>query len=82
MKCLFAFALIVGSCTLYAAPAPLPAVAAVDLARPTGGWYEIALLPSWFQRACVADQPVLVGTPRRDYAWVLSRTPQMAEADL
>ena len=129
-----------------AAP-PLPTVASVDLARYTGGWYEIALLPSWFQRQCVADtkaryradgdggievvnrcrtadgsvetakgrakivagsgnaklrvsffwpfygdywvldldanyQQVLVGTPSRDYAWVLSRQPTMAEADL
>ncbi len=130
-----------------AAPAPLPTVATVDMARYAGGWYEIALLPSWFQRACVADtkaryradpdggievinrcrkadgsvetakghativegsgnaklrvsffwpfkgdywvldldadyEHVLVGTPSRDYAWVLSRTPQMDEATL
>ena len=129
-----------------AAP-PLPTVASVDLARYAGGWYEIALLPNWFQRACVADtkaryradgeggievvnrcrkadgsvetakgrativegsgnaklrvsffwpfkgdywvldldadyQHVLVGTPSRDYAWVLSRKPTMAEAEL
>ncbi|MET0519378.1 MAG: lipocalin family protein [Burkholderiaceae bacterium] len=129
-----------------AEPAPLPTVAAVDLARYAGAWYEIALLPNRFQRQCVADtqaryvldegrvrvinrcrtadgtidtargraktvegsgnarlkvsffwpfygdywvldldpdyQRVLVGTPSREYAWVLSRSPQMDEAQL
>ena len=144
---LLALALLAAACMVQAAPPPLPTVAAVDLARYAGGWYEIALLPSWFQRQCVADtkaryradgeggievvnrcrkadgsvttakgrativegsanaklrvsffwpfkgdywvldldadyQHVLVGTPSRDYAWVLSRTPQMDEATL
>jgi len=146
MKYLLALTLLAPIGFAEAAPPPLPTVAAVDLARYAGGWYEIALLPSWFQRACVADtkaryradgdgievinrcrkadgsiqtakghatlvegsgnaklrvsffwpfkgdywvldldadyRHVLVGTPSRDYAWVLSRTPQMAEADL
>jgi apolipoprotein D and lipocalin family protein len=34
---------------------PLETVAAVDLARYTGAWYEIALLPNEFQNMCVAD---------------------------
>lgn len=147
-KLLVALALLASLCAadaVHAAP-PLPTVAAVDLARYTGGWYEIALLPNWFQRACVADtkaryradgdgievvnrcrtadgtiktaegrakivagsanaklrvsffwpfygdywvldldadyQQVLVGTPSRDYAWILSRKPTMAEAEL
>lgn len=36
-------------------PAPLPTVAAVDLQRYAGAWYEIALLPNRFQKQCVAD---------------------------
>lgn len=145
-KILFTLALLASPGLAEAAPAPLPTVAAVDMARYAGGWYEIALLPSWFQRSCVADtkaryradgdgievlnrcrkadgsietakghatvvegsgnaklrvsffwpfkgdywvldldadyQHVLVGTPSRKYAWVLSRTPTMDEASL
>jgi apolipoprotein D and lipocalin family protein len=126
--------------------APLPTVAAVDLARYVGGWYEITALPNRFQSMCVADTKahyraigddievlnrcrqadgtiasatgiakvvegsgnaklrvsffrpfygdywvlaldpgyrwVLVGEPKRQFGWVLSRTPQMAPADL
>ena len=35
--------------------APLPTVAAVDLKRYAGTWYEVAHLPNWFQKKCVAD---------------------------
>lgn len=35
--------------------ASLDTVASVDLARYTGAWYEIALLPNEFQTMCVAD---------------------------
>ena len=35
--------------------APLPTVDAVDLARYAGTWYEVAMLPNWFQSMCVAD---------------------------
>jgi apolipoprotein D and lipocalin family protein len=34
---------------------PLPTVAAVDLARYAGTWYEIARLPNRFQTQCVSD---------------------------
>jgi len=34
---------------------PLPTVAAVDLDRYLGVWYEIALVPNRFQAQCVAD---------------------------
>ena len=34
---------------------PLATVASVDLARYSGAWYEIALLPNEFQSMCVAD---------------------------
>ena len=35
--------------------APLPTVAAVDLQRYAGDWYEIAKLPNVFQSACASD---------------------------
>jgi len=147
MRSLFFLAVLALSASIAeAAPPPLPTVAAVDLTRYAGAWYEIALLPNRFQRQCVADtqaryvldgervqvinrcrqadgeidtakgraktvegssnakllvsffwpfygdywvldldedyQRVLIGTPSREYAWVLSRTPQMDEAQL
>lgn len=126
--------------------APLPTVAAVDLQRYAGDWYEIAKLPNVFQSACASDtvaryrvdgegvsvrnrcrradgsidsiegrasvvpdsggarltvtffwpfrgdywilaldpayRTVLVGEPRRKYAWVLSRTPVLDQQAL
>jgi len=35
--------------------APLQAIAALDVPRYMGRWYEIAKLPNWFRRKCVAD---------------------------
>jgi len=35
---------------------PLQTVTSVDLTRYAGTWYEIARLPMWFQRDCVASQ--------------------------
>ena len=52
---LTAFALTLAALTALAAPAPLPTVPSVDLARYAGAWYEIALLPNRFQKQCVAD---------------------------
>lgn len=34
---------------------PVRTVAAVDLARYTGKWYEIAAFPMFFQRQCLGD---------------------------
>jgi len=125
---------------------PLQTVAAVQLDRYLGRWYEIASYPAWFQRGCVATTAdyslrpdgaiqvvnscrkgsldgktkvakgkatvadptsnaklkvsffwpfsgdywiidldaeyrwVVVGEPRRNYLWILSRTPTMDEA--
>ena len=36
-------------------PAPVSSVAAVDLARYSGKWFEVASFPMFFQRNCVAD---------------------------
>ena len=44
---------LLAGCT--AARAPLPTVAAVDLDRYAGRWYEIARLPNRFQAQCVSD---------------------------
>ncbi len=51
------YAAMIATATLpaAAAPAPLPTVAQVELARYAGAWYEIALLPNRFQKQCVAD---------------------------
>ncbi|MBI2734160.1 MAG: lipocalin family protein [Aquabacterium sp.] len=37
------------------ARAPLQPIAALDVPRYMGTWYEIAKYPNWFQRKCVAD---------------------------
>lgn len=39
----------------HAAPPPMQTVAAVDLERYAGKWYEIASMPMFFQRNCVGD---------------------------
>jgi apolipoprotein D and lipocalin family protein len=38
-----------------AQPGPLVTIAALDVPRYMGTWYEIAKYPNWFQRKCVAD---------------------------
>jgi apolipoprotein D and lipocalin family protein len=35
-------------------PAPLSAIASLDVPRYLGTWYEIAKYPNWFQKKCVA----------------------------
>lgn len=37
------------------ASAPLETIAALDVPRYMGTWYEIAKYPNWFQRKCVKD---------------------------
>ena len=37
------------------APSPVAAIPSLDLQRYAGLWHEIARLPNWFQRRCVAD---------------------------
>jgi apolipoprotein D and lipocalin family protein len=36
-------------------PEPLAPIAALDVPRYLGTWYEIAKYPNWFQKKCVAD---------------------------
>ena len=50
--------LMLGACTGVNVNGDLPTVASVDLSRYAGTWYEIARLPMWFQRHCVASQAI------------------------
>lgn len=52
---ILALLLGVGSTPAASEQAALPTVAALDLQRYAGVWYEIALLPNRFQKQCVAD---------------------------
>jgi apolipoprotein D and lipocalin family protein len=36
-------------------PAPLEAIAALDVPRYMGTWYEVAKYPNWFQKRCIAN---------------------------
>ncbi len=47
-----------GACAGVDSKGDLPTVASVDLSRYAGTWYEIARLPMWFQRHCVASQAI------------------------
>lgn len=56
MKARLAAALLaLASLTAQAEEPPLPTVPQVDLARYAGRWYEIARLPMYWQRDCVAE---------------------------
>ena len=56
-SCLFLMALSLVSCGGHSTTAqpPLQTAASVDLSRYVGLWYEIARLPMWAQRKCVAS---------------------------
>ncbi|MEY8876622.1 MAG: lipocalin family protein [Leptothrix sp. (in: b-proteobacteria)] len=45
-------ALLIGGCSTQA---PMATAAPVDLTRYLGDWYEIAVIPNFFQAMCVAD---------------------------
>ena len=36
-------------------PAPLEAIASLDVPRYMGTWYELAKYPNWFQKRCIAN---------------------------
>jgi apolipoprotein D and lipocalin family protein len=50
--------LMLGACAGVDSRGALQTVAAVDLSRYAGTWYEIARLPMWFQRHCVDSKAV------------------------
>lgn len=47
--------LAAGASVFAAEPAPVRAVASMDLPRYLGKWYEIAAFPMYFQRNCISD---------------------------
>ncbi len=47
---------------------PLPTVASVDLTRYAGTWHEIARLPMWFQRHCIASKATYTTLPNNSIA--------------
>jgi apolipoprotein D and lipocalin family protein len=55
MKRLALAGLLATAATVHAADAPLATIPALDTARYTGTWYEIAKYPNRFQRKCVAN---------------------------
>ncbi len=52
-----ALAAVCSACTSTPAKplAPLPTVAALDLSRYLGNWYEVSMIPNRFQNMCTAD---------------------------
>ena len=53
--CLVSLFLGLSSAVADTPAAPLQSIASLDVPRYMGRWYEIAKLPNWFQRKCVAD---------------------------
>lgn len=54
---------ILAGCAGMGSREPLPTAASVDLSRYAGTWYEIARLPTWFQRHCVDSKAVYTSRP-------------------
>ena len=57
------FLLAASACVGIEQREPLTTVAFVDLSRYSGTWYEIARLPMWFQRHCVASKAIYTNRP-------------------
>ncbi|MDH4153744.1 MAG: lipocalin family protein [Nitrospira sp.] len=62
------WSLLIVSCVGIEPKPPLSTVASVDLTRYTGRWYEIARLPMWFQRHCIASQATYTLLPNHSIA--------------
>lgn len=58
-----ALSLILTACAGVDRKDTLPTVSSVDLTRYTGTWYEMARLPTWFQRHCVDSKAVYTNRP-------------------
>lgn len=52
---LFLVLLCLGASAWSQTPAPLQAIAALDVPRYLGVWHEIAKFPNWFQKKCASD---------------------------
>lgn len=60
---LTAMCMVLSACAGMGSREPLPTAISVDLARYAGTWYEIARLPMWFQRHCVASKAIYTARP-------------------
>jgi apolipoprotein D and lipocalin family protein len=52
---------------------PLATIAALDVPRYMGTWYEIAKYPNWFQKICVADTSAQYSLQRDSTLQVVNR---------
>ena len=56
-----------------AGAAPLQTIAALDVPRYMGTWYEIAKYPNWFQKKCVSDTRAEYSLQPDDRVQVINR---------
>ena len=54
-------------------PAPLESIAALDVPRYMGTWYEVAKYPNWFQRRCIANTSATYAVQSNGMLQVLNR---------
>jgi apolipoprotein D and lipocalin family protein len=54
-------------------PAPLEAIASLDVARYMGTWYEVAKYPNWFQKRCIANTSATYAVQPNGMLQVLNR---------
>jgi len=54
-------------------PAPLEAIASLDVARYMGTWYEVAKYPNWFQKRCIANTSATYAIQPNGMLQVLNR---------
>jgi len=55
------------------APAPLEAIASLDVPRYMGTWYEVAKYPNWFQKRCIANTSATYAIQPNGMLQVLNR---------
>ena len=54
-------------------PAPLEAIASLDVLRYMGTWYEVAKYPNWFQKRCIANTSATYAVQPNGMLQVLNR---------
>jgi len=54
-------------------PAPLEAIASLDVPRYMGTWYEVAKYPNWFQKRCIANTSATYALQLNGMLQVLNR---------
>ena len=54
-------------------PAPLEAIASLDVPRYMGTWYEVAKYPNWFQKRCIANTSATYALQPNGMLQVLNR---------